>query len=232
MYEDVEHRMQCKTSHQPKGTKSTHDYCPGNDEEVAKDQEPQEDEEMGEDDSEIPTREVVEHVVTKKTRKNQKIHTGNCTGREEIGKDHFRIRQGSGCKFRDIKLQQFTVSVAGGKLSSGDAEDVDAEIDVAAEDELGTGKRKRRPNQQYPIVMLDEPEEGETSASVVEGRSKVLSSPDHIKLGKYSVRRPRRKAPRRKKWIFGLFFADFVTVLKIPSVTSDRFEYIRKFLGL
>ncbi|KAJ7121244.1 hypothetical protein C8R43DRAFT_959596 [Mycena crocata] len=54
-------------------TKSTGDYCPGNDKEVAEDQELQEDEGMREDDSEIPTREVVEHVVTKKTRKNRKI---------------------------------------------------------------------------------------------------------------------------------------------------------------
>ncbi|KAJ7141939.1 hypothetical protein C8R43DRAFT_954592 [Mycena crocata] len=43
-----------------------------------------------------------------------------------------------------------------GLSSSGDAEDIDAEIVVAAEDELETGKQKRRPNQQ---------EEGETTAS-------------------------------------------------------------------
>ncbi|KAJ7358293.1 hypothetical protein DFH08DRAFT_802127 [Mycena albidolilacea] len=44
-----------------------------NDEVVAEDLEQHEDEEMGDDDSEIPTREVVEHVVTKKTRKNRVV---------------------------------------------------------------------------------------------------------------------------------------------------------------
>ncbi|KAJ7815544.1 hypothetical protein B0H13DRAFT_2381017 [Mycena leptocephala] len=52
-------------------TKSTRDYCPGDDEEVAEDLEPYEDEEMGADNSEIPTREVVQHVVTKKTGDKQ-----------------------------------------------------------------------------------------------------------------------------------------------------------------
>lgn len=32
-----------------------------------------EDEEMGDDDSEVPTREVVVHVVTKKTRNNRRV---------------------------------------------------------------------------------------------------------------------------------------------------------------
>ncbi|KAJ7700515.1 hypothetical protein B0H16DRAFT_1749045 [Mycena metata] len=54
-------------------TKSTHGQCPGDDEVVAEDLEQHEDEEMGDDDSEIPTREVVEHVVTKKTRKNRVV---------------------------------------------------------------------------------------------------------------------------------------------------------------
>ncbi|KAJ7933696.1 hypothetical protein B0H13DRAFT_1855940 [Mycena leptocephala] len=41
-----------------KGTRSTRDYCPGDDEEVIEDLEEHEDEDMGEDDSEIPTHEV------------------------------------------------------------------------------------------------------------------------------------------------------------------------------
>jgi hypothetical protein len=56
-------------------TKSTHDYNPGDNKEVAEDMEPYEDEEMGGDDSAIPTREVVQHVVTKKTAKNRKVTT-------------------------------------------------------------------------------------------------------------------------------------------------------------
>ncbi|KAJ7158959.1 hypothetical protein C8R43DRAFT_994554 [Mycena crocata] len=99
-------------------TKSTRDYCPGNNEEVAEDQELQEDEEMGDDDSEIPTREVIEHVVTKKTSKNRKV-----------------------------KAAEGNASVGLG--SSGAAEDADAEVIAADEDALATGKRKRRPNQQY-----------------------------------------------------------------------------------
>ncbi|KAJ7744394.1 hypothetical protein B0H16DRAFT_1463270 [Mycena metata] len=54
-------------------TKSSRDYCPGDDEEVAEDLEAHEDEEMGGDDSEIPTHEVVQHVVTKKTAKNRRV---------------------------------------------------------------------------------------------------------------------------------------------------------------
>jgi hypothetical protein len=74
-------------------TKSTRDYCPGDDEEVAEDQELQEDEEMGHDDSVIPTREVVEHVVTKKTRRNRKVKAakgdaavglGSCGDAEDV----------------------------------------------------------------------------------------------------------------------------------------------------
>jgi hypothetical protein len=38
------------------------------DEKVAEDLEPHEDEEMGLDDSEIPTRGVLQHVVAKKTK--------------------------------------------------------------------------------------------------------------------------------------------------------------------
>jgi hypothetical protein len=41
-------------------TKSTRDYCPGEDDEVPEDQEVDEDEEMGGDDSDIPTRDVFE----------------------------------------------------------------------------------------------------------------------------------------------------------------------------
>jgi hypothetical protein len=54
-------------------TKSTCDYCPGDHDEVAEDLEPHDNEEMGEDDSEIPTREVVHHIVTKKTATNRKM---------------------------------------------------------------------------------------------------------------------------------------------------------------
>jgi hypothetical protein len=67
------------------------------------------DEEMGVDDSEIPTREVVEHVVAKKTRKNRKV-------------------------------------VDVGLVSSGTAEDVDADMTVGAE---ASGKRVRVPNTRY-----------------------------------------------------------------------------------
>ncbi|KAJ6556738.1 hypothetical protein DFH09DRAFT_1084445 [Mycena vulgaris] len=56
-------------------TKSTRQYCPGDDEEVAEDLESHEDEEMGADDSEIPTREVIRHVVAKKTGKNRRVKT-------------------------------------------------------------------------------------------------------------------------------------------------------------
>lgn len=49
---------------------------------MAEDLAPYEDDEMGEDDSEIPTREVVQHVVAKKTRKNRKAKAaiGNAAG--------------------------------------------------------------------------------------------------------------------------------------------------------
>ncbi|KAK6987986.1 hypothetical protein R3P38DRAFT_2573190 [Favolaschia claudopus] len=53
--------------------KSTRNYCPGDDEEVAEDIEPHEDEELGDDDSEIPTGEVVEHLVSKKTKPNRQV---------------------------------------------------------------------------------------------------------------------------------------------------------------
>jgi hypothetical protein len=95
-------------------TKSTGDQCPGDDEEVAEDLVPYDDEGMGDDDSEIPTHEVVQHVVTKRVRK----------GRQPKGK-----------------------TAVAGLVSTGDAEDVNAEIVV--EDEPGQSKRKRRPNTKY-----------------------------------------------------------------------------------
>lgn len=98
-------------------TKSTRDYCPGDDEEVAEDLEPHEDEELGADDSEIATHEVVEHVVTKKTRRNRKV---------KVAKDSTTVGLGA----------------------SGEAEDIEAEITMAEEDEP-TGKRKRRANPRY-----------------------------------------------------------------------------------
>jgi hypothetical protein len=74
---------------------------------------------MGEDDSEIPTREVVHHVVTKKTAKNRKI-------------------KGKGVV---------------GLVSSGEAEDADAEVaavEIIGEPEKeGPGKRTRRANAKY-----------------------------------------------------------------------------------
>ncbi|KAJ7337690.1 hypothetical protein DFH08DRAFT_1015038 [Mycena albidolilacea] len=51
-------------------TKSTRDYRPGDHDEVVEDLELYDDEEMGEDDSEIPAREVVHHIATKKTAIN------------------------------------------------------------------------------------------------------------------------------------------------------------------
>lgn len=54
-------------------TKSTRDYGPGDEEEVLEDPAVHEDEELGDDDSEIPTHEVVQHVVTKKTAKNRTV---------------------------------------------------------------------------------------------------------------------------------------------------------------
>jgi hypothetical protein len=48
-------------------TKSTRAYSPGENEEVEEDLEVYEDEEMGADDTEIPTQEVIRHVVAKKT---------------------------------------------------------------------------------------------------------------------------------------------------------------------
>jgi hypothetical protein len=89
-------------------TKSTRDYCPGDDEEVAEDLEPYEDEEMGADDSEIPTREVVQHVVTKKTGKNRKVKADKGNAAVGLG-------------------------------SSGEAEDTDAEIDTADDDNVLLG---------------------------------------------------------------------------------------------
>jgi hypothetical protein len=47
-----------------------HHYCHGDDDEVSEDLGPHEDEEMGADNSEIPTREVVYHAITKKTGRN------------------------------------------------------------------------------------------------------------------------------------------------------------------
>jgi hypothetical protein len=97
-------------------TKSTHDCRPGDDEEVSEDLEPYEDDEMGADGSEIPTREVVDHVVTKKTAKNRKAKAN------------------------------------AGLVSSGEAEDADAEIAVIDEEPdvvEGLGKRTRRANGKY-----------------------------------------------------------------------------------
>ncbi|KAJ7936241.1 hypothetical protein B0H13DRAFT_1853610 [Mycena leptocephala] len=56
-------------------TKSTRNYCPGDDEEVVEDIEAHEDEGMGAADSEIPAREVIQQAVTKKTGKNCKAAT-------------------------------------------------------------------------------------------------------------------------------------------------------------
>jgi hypothetical protein len=98
-------------------TKSTRDYAPGDDEEIPEDLEPHEDEELGGDDSVIATHEVVEHIVTKKTRKNRKV---------KVATDDATVGLGS----------------------SGEAEDIEAEIAVADEDEQ-MGKRKRRANPWY-----------------------------------------------------------------------------------
>ncbi|KAJ7077588.1 hypothetical protein C8R43DRAFT_966081 [Mycena crocata] len=73
-----------------------------------------------------------------------------------------------------------------GLSSSGDAEDIDAEIVVTAEDELETGKQKRWPNQQSVNFWrdandkgddLDVPglEEGETTASAERGERRKQS---------------------------------------------------------
>ncbi|KAJ7648154.1 hypothetical protein B0H17DRAFT_1103343 [Mycena rosella] len=103
-------------------TKSSHHYLPGNEEEVSEDQELHEDEEMGFDDSEIPTREVIQHVVTKKAAKNRKVKSDGTVG----------------------------------LVSSGVAEDVDAEVagtdDVPANANVsaeGSSKRVRCPNMRY-----------------------------------------------------------------------------------
>ncbi|KAJ7182819.1 hypothetical protein C8R43DRAFT_1101090 [Mycena crocata] len=66
-----------------------------------------------------------------------------------------------------------------GLSSSGDAEDIDAEIVVAAEDELETGKQKRWPNQQ---------EEGETTASAECGERRKQSVNLLIPSNSYSNR--------------------------------------------
>ncbi|KAF8192292.1 hypothetical protein K438DRAFT_1970101 [Mycena galopus ATCC 62051] len=70
-------------------TKSTRHYCPGDDKEVAEDPEMQDDEEMGDDDSEIPTHEVAQHVVTKQTGKNCKVKAAKgmtvVTGQNPMG---------------------------------------------------------------------------------------------------------------------------------------------------
>ncbi|KAJ6533335.1 hypothetical protein DFH09DRAFT_1092565 [Mycena vulgaris] len=62
-------------------TKSTHDYCPGDDEAVLEDLERHEDEEMGNDNSKIPTREVFEYVITKRVHKgHQQKQAGGSVG--------------------------------------------------------------------------------------------------------------------------------------------------------
>jgi hypothetical protein len=106
-------------------TKSTREYCPCDDEEVAEDLAPHEDEEMGDDDTEIPTREVIQHIVTNRVRK----------GRQQKAK---------------------TSTSGVGLVSTGDADDVDAEVlaeDVAPpKDEPAVGgpsKRKHCPNTKY-----------------------------------------------------------------------------------
>jgi hypothetical protein len=100
-------------------TKSTRDYCPGDDEEVVEDIEAHEDEGMGADDSEIPTREVVQHVVTKKTGKNRKAAAAGLisTGEAENADAHIAATE-------DMAL-------------------------AGAADGEGSGKRKRRPNTRY-----------------------------------------------------------------------------------
>ncbi|KAK6974495.1 hypothetical protein R3P38DRAFT_3378568 [Favolaschia claudopus] len=97
------------------------DYCPGDDEEVAEDIEAHEDEEMGADDSEVPTREVVNHVITKTTRKNRKVRKDGAVGLV------------SSCEAEDIDAE-----VAAPEASAGG----DAEGE-------GSGKRRRRPNVRY-----------------------------------------------------------------------------------
>ncbi|KAJ7926859.1 hypothetical protein B0H13DRAFT_2265774 [Mycena leptocephala] len=94
----------------------TRDYCPGDDEEVIEDLEAHEDEEMGGDDSVIPTHEVVQHVVTKKTAKN--------------------------CKVKAAKGNSAVGLGSSGEAEDADAEIALAD-DVPDEP---TGKRKRRAN--------------------------------------------------------------------------------------
>ncbi|KAJ6602902.1 hypothetical protein B0H10DRAFT_1958045 [Mycena sp. CBHHK59/15] len=100
--------------------KSTRDYCPGDDEEVAENLEAHQDEEMGEDDSEIPTQEVVQHVVTKKTTKNRKV---------KAAKGNSVVGLGSS-----------------GEAEDADANISEAEAEVVDEP---AGKRKRRANARY-----------------------------------------------------------------------------------
>ena len=103
-------------------TKSSHDYLPGDDEEVAEDQELHEDEHMGGDDSEIPTREVIQHVVTKKAGKNRKVKSDGTVGLVSSG-----------------VAEDADAEVAG-------TDDVPADANVSAE---GSSKRVRRPNVRY-----------------------------------------------------------------------------------
>ncbi|KAJ7312709.1 hypothetical protein DFH08DRAFT_821873 [Mycena albidolilacea] len=100
--------------------KSTRNYCPGDDEEVAEDVEAYEDEDMGGDDSEIPTQEVDQHVVTKKTAKNRKI---------KAAEGNFIVGLGSS-----------------GEAEDADADISEAEEEVVDERE---GKRKRRATARY-----------------------------------------------------------------------------------
>lgn len=101
-------------------TKSTRDYCPGDEEEVIEDLQAHEDEEMGGDDSEIPTHEVVQHVVTKKTAKNREVKTAKGNSTVGLG--------------------------SSGEAEDADADIPDAKENVVDEP---TGKRKRRANAQY-----------------------------------------------------------------------------------
>jgi hypothetical protein len=101
-------------------TKSTRDYCPGDDDEVIEDLEAHKDEDMGGDDSEIPTHEVVQHVVTKKTAKNRKVKAAKGNSAVSLG--------------------------SSGEAEDADADISEAEENVVDEP---TGKRKRRANALY-----------------------------------------------------------------------------------
>lgn len=118
-------------------TKSTRTYCPGEDEEVQEDLEVHDDEEMGADGAEIPTQEVIRHIVAKKTGKNRKVKSA---------KDSGRVGLVSSAQAEDIDVEVAAVEGTAG----------DGEIELEQ-----SGKRMRRANVRYADFWRHANDKGE-----------------------------------------------------------------------